>query len=53
MWTPIQLVNLKWVPLPYRVLYMNITVMLWTIYLADKLNRDKEEDVAAAEKKGE
>ena len=24
-----------------RVLYMNITVMLWTIYLANKLNGDK------------
>ena len=38
VWVPIQLVNLKWVPIQWRVLYMNLSVMLWTIYLAAKLN---------------
>jgi hypothetical protein len=32
------------VPLPFRVLYMNITVMIWTVYLAAKLNRAKVSD---------
>ena len=30
VWIPIQLVNLYWVPLPFRVLYMNISVMVCT-----------------------
>jgi hypothetical protein len=28
VWIPIQLVNLYWVPLPFRVLYMNVSVMV-------------------------
>ena len=28
VWIPIQVVNLYWVPLPFRVLYMNISVMV-------------------------
>ena len=28
VWIPIQVVNLYWVPLPFRVLYMNVTVMV-------------------------
>lgn len=30
VWIPIQIVNLYWVPLPFRVLYMNISVMVCT-----------------------
>lgn len=39
VWIPVQVVNLYWVPLPFRVLYMNVSVMIWTVYLAAKLNR--------------
>lgn len=28
VWIPIQIVNLYWVPLPFRVLYMNVSVMV-------------------------
>ena len=28
VWIPIQVVNLYWVPLPFRVLYMNVSVMV-------------------------
>ena len=41
VWIPVQLVNLYWVPLPFRVLYMNISVMIWTVYLATKLSKQK------------
>jgi hypothetical protein len=30
VWIPIQIINLYWVPLPFRVLYMNISVMVCT-----------------------
>lgn len=29
VWIPVQVVNLYWVPLPFRVLYMNISVMVY------------------------
>eukprot|EP01051_Picozoa_sp_SAG22_P012495 SAG22_NODE_1305_length_4793_cov_3.652961_2_plen_167_part_00 len=51
VWTPIQLINLRWVPLPYRVLYMNISVCIWTIYLANKLAADKAKKLLATESK--
>jgi hypothetical protein len=41
VWIPVQLVNLYWVPLPFRVLYMNVSVMIWTVYLATKLSKQK------------
>jgi hypothetical protein len=39
VWIPVQVVNLYWVPLLFRVLHMNVSVMIWTVYLAAKLNR--------------
>lgn len=39
-WMPLQFVNFRFVPAPYRVLTVNAALMVWTIYLSAIGHRD-------------
>jgi Mpv17 / PMP22 family len=42
IWTPVQIVNFRFVPLAYQVLFSNVVAVLWNIILSYSTNRKTE-----------
>mmetsp|Transcript_60081 Transcript_60081/g.159808 ORF Transcript_60081/g.159808 Transcript_60081/m.159808 type:complete len:181 (-) Transcript_60081:118-660(-) len=51
LWPLATLINLKFVPLHLRVLFMNFVIFFWGIYLATKMKKQQEAEKKALESK--
>ncbi|XP_037088653.1 mpv17-like protein 2 [Pollicipes pollicipes] len=52
IWPPTQWINFRYVPEPYRVLYVNVVTVVWDVFLSyikhrDQLNEDADPSCAA------
>lgn len=44
IWTPAMLINFRFVPAKFQVLYSNMVGFIWNVYLSWKLHRDNTDD---------